>query len=281
MQDYPAAHSMDTNWFGVDASGNIALFDSGEGGAVPHSNYRLWQAAQIDGIDSWLLEMVKDNAHHLLELKTPNEVIAKGLSLQKLQDEINKAVLSAEKVYKTHYDLEKGTVKPLTSPRLKEARLWGWLLLLADDNVIPQLEIEEIEYNYIVRFAGKTTVVYVSSCRVVVLQRLIELDRVIAGKPIDMHINGLAEVFGLYHYLQDSGAPLPYTRRGKPLVPLRLDDLPDRLQDLVTWNWFDLLQFSESEVIQPIEHMPCDTWRSDKWWLDTQGQEHEKHPHDG
>lgn len=33
--DYPAAHSMDTEWFAVDANGCIAMFDSGEAGAVP------------------------------------------------------------------------------------------------------------------------------------------------------------------------------------------------------------------------------------------------------
>lgn len=31
----PAAHSMDTAWFGVDADGNLALFDTGEAGALP------------------------------------------------------------------------------------------------------------------------------------------------------------------------------------------------------------------------------------------------------
>jgi hypothetical protein len=33
--DFPAGHSMDTNWFAVDKDGNIAVFDSGEEGAVP------------------------------------------------------------------------------------------------------------------------------------------------------------------------------------------------------------------------------------------------------
>lgn len=33
--DFPAAHSMDTNWFAIDADGHLAVLDSGEGGAVP------------------------------------------------------------------------------------------------------------------------------------------------------------------------------------------------------------------------------------------------------
>jgi hypothetical protein len=33
--DFPAAHSMDTDWFAVDADGHIGRFDSSESGAVP------------------------------------------------------------------------------------------------------------------------------------------------------------------------------------------------------------------------------------------------------
>jgi hypothetical protein len=33
--DFPAAHSMDTEWFAVDRDGHVAYFNSGEAGAVP------------------------------------------------------------------------------------------------------------------------------------------------------------------------------------------------------------------------------------------------------
>lgn len=36
--NYPAAHSMDTTWFAVDETGAIAVFSTGEDGAVPHSH---------------------------------------------------------------------------------------------------------------------------------------------------------------------------------------------------------------------------------------------------
>src|SRR5262245_47215886 len=35
--DFPAAHSMDTEWFAVDRDGHVALFISGENGPVPLS----------------------------------------------------------------------------------------------------------------------------------------------------------------------------------------------------------------------------------------------------
>ena len=37
--DFPAAHSMDTTWFAVDREGRVAVFDSGEAGAVPTEGY--------------------------------------------------------------------------------------------------------------------------------------------------------------------------------------------------------------------------------------------------
>ena len=33
--DYPAAHSMDTTWYAVDAAGHVALFHTGENGHAP------------------------------------------------------------------------------------------------------------------------------------------------------------------------------------------------------------------------------------------------------
>jgi hypothetical protein len=33
--DFPAAHSMDTNWYAIDRDGRVAAFWSGESGAVP------------------------------------------------------------------------------------------------------------------------------------------------------------------------------------------------------------------------------------------------------
>jgi hypothetical protein len=44
--DFPAAHSMDTEWFAVDAEGNVGLFDSSEDGAVPNRAATLGGAAE-------------------------------------------------------------------------------------------------------------------------------------------------------------------------------------------------------------------------------------------
>src|SRR6185295_8980906 len=48
LRDYPAAHSMDTTWFAVDRDGHIAVFDSGEAGAVPRDAYE--EGATVDAL---------------------------------------------------------------------------------------------------------------------------------------------------------------------------------------------------------------------------------------
>jgi hypothetical protein len=36
VTDFPAAHSIDTTWFAIDADGCVGIFDTGEGGAMPN-----------------------------------------------------------------------------------------------------------------------------------------------------------------------------------------------------------------------------------------------------
>jgi hypothetical protein len=51
--DVPAAHSMDSSWFAVDQDGAVAVFDTGEGGALPSADRfpKGGEAGGDDGID--------------------------------------------------------------------------------------------------------------------------------------------------------------------------------------------------------------------------------------
>lgn len=56
--DFPAAHSMDTTWFAVDADGNVGVFDSSEDGAVPNAAATGGGAAE-PSFDTFLLEAAR------------------------------------------------------------------------------------------------------------------------------------------------------------------------------------------------------------------------------
>ncbi len=56
--DYPAAHSMDSLWFAVDAAGHVSLFDTGENGQAPDSEItdiggELWNLWRRDSLEDW------------------------------------------------------------------------------------------------------------------------------------------------------------------------------------------------------------------------------------
>lgn len=239
--DYPAAHSMDTTWFAVDAEGYIAMFDTGEGGAVPEDALR-----GEDGLDILLEEIAKDRVGKLIKVDTPGMSLLSELTWE----ELNK--------------------------RAKEPGLaYNVLLLLASDRAIPILRVEEIEDNYIVQFAGDPIIVYLGKCQASDLQKLIDNKQVLAGKSIywdfDRHI---ASLCGLYEYEHNSHSLIPYNRRYIPQYPLKLENLPERLQTKIIEAGIDRVKFAESELVQPLEHTPCNAWGNTDYWIDTQGVEH-------
>jgi hypothetical protein len=58
FSDYPAAHSMDTSWFAIDEAGRVAIFDSGEDGAVPLAALSLGGAAEPDPEAAQIYELL-------------------------------------------------------------------------------------------------------------------------------------------------------------------------------------------------------------------------------
>jgi hypothetical protein len=58
VADAPAAHSMDTDWYGVDVDGNVARLSSGETGVVPYGAHRevwdrIYERIAAARIDAW------------------------------------------------------------------------------------------------------------------------------------------------------------------------------------------------------------------------------------
>jgi hypothetical protein len=53
VQDFPAAHSMDTEWFAVDHDGRVGVFYSGENGLVPQGVHAYGPGEAADEILEW------------------------------------------------------------------------------------------------------------------------------------------------------------------------------------------------------------------------------------
>jgi hypothetical protein len=54
--DFPAAHSTDSSWYAVDRQGNVALFITGAGGAIPNGAYTPGEFELLEDLDPEDLE---------------------------------------------------------------------------------------------------------------------------------------------------------------------------------------------------------------------------------
>lgn len=296
MHNFPAAHSMDTEWFAVDADGNIGIFDSGEGGAIPESNtiFRVdaikkgLDCAWLDDIHDLFWEWSKESDDRVINLNIPAIDILKGLGIDSWKPSSD--VETTKKVRPKILPPSTSTpwVDEQEISNSKSVGSWGcadthWLLVIAkiEADIFKILKNHSLRNrDYIVHFSGEPALIFLPHCPSTTLQMLFEKGYVHYAVPLKAYRNGLATLLGFFSYWHDYSSPFPYECDGQPIYPLKLDDLPEKLQDVVTWNWFDQARFSENRKLQPIEYMRCNTWGRTKWWVDTQGSEREGHPHD-
>ena len=253
MSDFPAAHSMDTYWFAIDANENVAVFNTGEAGALPDSTIKLMRGKQIADIESLIQYFPKDD-QGITIVKTAGERAAQGATMKTLRNDIRSA-------FKSSYQL-----------------LGSRVYVLSSEKVIPKLEIES---QLVFRFLGEPVVVYLSYCHASILEKLIESREILgSSKQVVLSLNG--HLIGLFSYQHgeewENWIPGPYRRKQQPEQPLKLEELPEDIQDLISWTWFEELHFQDTEMIQPIEHTKCRTWGGMgicQGWIDIQGERHE------
>ena len=294
MQDFPAAHSMDTDWFAVDADGNIGLFDSGEGGAVPESNDMLQKDARtkgisyMDNVHALFWEWSRESSDSLVRVTLTSQDVLRGLGI----DIKNLDLGITNNAQNTSYKILPSSISTpwdeseISSPRSGkswEAANTNWLLLPSgkEDKLIELVKHHALRYrDYIVLFSGEPTLIFLPHCPLTTIQMLFRKNHLRYALALKPYRIGLATLLGLFYYQHNYCGPCPYDCDGQPIYSLKFSELPEKLQDVVTWNWFENIKFSESRTIQPIEHTRCRTWRSHKWWWDTEGNEREGHPHD-
>ena len=114
---FPAAHSMDTSWFGVDENGEIAIFETGENGCVPSS--ATFAIEQPNWNDFFQLFPTDEDGFYLIPLDGTE--LAKLCTLENFKETF-KAV-EQRKVFTDYFILllaSKSAAK-LFSPNSKEA----------------------------------------------------------------------------------------------------------------------------------------------------------------
>jgi hypothetical protein len=256
--DFPAAHSMDTGWFAVDADGAIGCFRTHDSSAVPlREPYEVWRARQGD----W--QRGQGESYE----------VWRGLAA---------SLTRCEAIY----DLQ-GNLTP--GPRA-EAERHAYTDRGTDYAVLAFLESLDPVRRQIA--SGNAIPVIALSCAAVIFRSLHQsvarrLHKEghclgcfycpMQGQWLDLGEEGpsYAAQVGLYYYtpVVESRIPffaLPYGRKQVPAHPAHINQLRPRLRAEVRRLRFETLRFAETAHIQPCETEDVACW--DSAYLTADGQ---------
>jgi hypothetical protein len=247
--DYPAAHSMDVEWFAVDRCGHVALFDGGEDGPVPWAADRVEDVLEasrpfVGELDRCLRErLIVPGVHRSREepmsdvqrvLERADGFYLLGPGLKMNSDRIRTPALSNART---------GRPEPLTFGTADgrdwvEGRLspesWAWL--------------HEVPH------------------------------RCLGCVPrLALYKKARLQTFRFSRYENDRYGNKPYEKcEEDPSQPTTLEDL----RRVITWPISPPLVFSafcflERKFIQPLQWFPSQTWSDAALWMDEEGNERE------
>lgn len=231
--NYPAAHSMDTMWFAVDAEGNLGYFDTGESGALPTDAHR-----DVDGFANLLLQLPTDY-QGIRHFPLPDRSLDAHLSLDPL---LQRAELVRDKF------VRKG--KPISFFYFMDmaiefkSKKWKSVFSLPEGTVRlhPKREV------YYLGFREKP-------------EQLLELLKLREVKGAILNFTDyevISKVLQCYFYEEKAQLTYgrgisDYERRVYPTKPTKLSDLPGEMQ-----NHFRLtlpVRFADLERLQPLEYV--------------------------
>jgi hypothetical protein len=242
--DFPAAHSMDTCWFAVDRDGHLAVFDSGEEGAVPT------EAIYDSGLDvpeqialqapQVLLTTLSAGSRHLQwpEFFVPPEIAARRPCWYR-RLLLPRSLWSAEEW-------------------LDSMSIYSVVLLLSSAEVLRGVRKDRYRVGTRVeRPEGSLWSVLFGRMNRGEYRRIHESGACFACIHLDE--KGVSDA-GLYRFDNDESGLEPYKRTATPKAALRLDDLPEELRRAAEHVRFNSLCFAEAECVQPLEHFRCQVY---------------------
>lgn len=247
--DFPAAHSMDSAWFAVDADGRVARFDTGENGAVPHAAAPGGGNVEVD-FDALLLDALLAGIALRDELAKPPEKAEEDnddpvpMPPMPGQDQPQRVViLSAAPSFAEGDAGYRQAAQPRT--RAEATFREGELVVVkeADPRIVVSLDAVIPERVAALRAFSDATVLVVSDLYYVVRE---------GGA-------GEAPEGGIFEYRHDlyndaakgSGT---YTRAVAPRSPVTLDDVhPSIRDDLASLRL--PVHFAEAPVVELADHM--------------------------
>ena len=226
LKDVPAAHSMDSTWFALDADGCVGVFQTGESGAIPKSAPCAGEAGSFDSFFIYALRFAR--------------LVARGPIARPpraLPERAERVVVVFRDVAKD--DAEDRYRKAARASTGAEARL---------DAVSP-----------VVLQATTPRIVATSKPVSVALQtelsQLSDVERVLTESGLYWQFEERDESCDtLLEFHNDDGEPGAYTRRRMAQTPIAIDDLPPVIREAVAFYRFPV-RFAEAGELHLADFM--------------------------
>ncbi len=225
--DFSAAHSMDSTWFAVDRDGRVALFDSGENGAVAEGAARLDHGLALDDVAAHA-----PSGAAVYDVDGLYATAAPGHAFEYPRGD-GRLVTFVRSLDAVAASVASGDAVALPSAK-RPAALW----VREGRDALERLHrARECRRCVLVEHRARTR---------------------------DGREPGDAGVY-LYDHAPDTGTPQPYTRVQRPSHPLHVDALPAPLRAKVAAVRFAGVSFEHDARVQPFEHAPSHAYAASGW----------------
>jgi hypothetical protein len=243
--DYPAAHSMDTVWFAIDADGHVAYFFTGEAGAAPGQAVANEEAYTADD----LMAALAGEAASVSGL-----LIAALPACEAVHDPRGRQMPGAE-----------GEHVPVPPA--------NYAVLMFLDSLEPVREEVAARRAHPVPAAEGVAVVWRPLTRDA-HDRLHQAGLCRGcfwdwGHEVVPESLARRGVF-VYRHITENWISGPYGRAEVPERPVHVDQLPPSLRRHVKQVRFEGVRFAQTPYIQPLEHAGCVSWECA--WIDATGR---------
>lgn len=273
--DYPAAHSMDTEWFATDRDGNVALLETGEPGLMPKVVGESHGFPYCDIVENVLLardESVSYDLDNLFELgegtvlraaefRGPRDLnLSTRIATIAEITQIDDSEVTADKTPGFFSQvIEWGLGKPQQSRRTWHELHIDAVCWLRDVTVV-----EKLPKDTRLLHVGDQVAAWVPHCPANLIRRLYD-ERAVLSVMVE-EFYPAAHRFGFYVYECDDYDEGPYDRVAVPRRPIKLGQLPDIVQKASERVPLEAISFAQVEKLQPADYVPCFGWGSD--WMD-------------
>lgn len=259
-QDFPAAHSMDSEWFGVDAHGRVAYFDTGENGPLPHAA----QTWRWEYLELWTfleqLELPVEDDLPWLKLPSNDAWLKFWERLTPLAEVI------AQTLDNTHRGLRHrlehpGPEQPSIEPFSGHAPVSELCLVMRDKASLLKLIPACWDDCFAVEL-GQDYLLLAKLIDTVALVDSFQRGEILAGRSLQWQDErALAELFSLFTYEhQHYGIDPSYARTFAPTHPITIERFKPEMRRRLELLRMSNDDFAAQERVNPEDSFDCERW---------------------